>query len=268
MITLNKAVAILATQWMLMSSGAWAHDYWIMPSDFDPSPGTLLEAGFTASHQFFVDEEIPNITDFRGFLVLPDGREISLPYQRIAPTNASLLAPILGEGTYTLGAVSTRPEYWSTTRSGHAPGRKRESADGISTTAYVKSVKTYVNVGQPSEAWRAHLGHAIEIVPLNNPASLKTGDSLTLKILLHDQVAAGAEVYAVYEGFESKDHEAPVSTTTDAQGQARISIDRPGLWLVYARVEREAAPDSGLDWHNDRAYLLMKVAPNGQEARP
>ena len=268
MIKLNQVAAIFATQWMLLSSDAWAHDYWIMPSDFDPSPGTLLEAEFTASHRFFVDEEAPNITGFRGFLVLPDGREIPLPYQRIAPTNASLLAPILGEGTYTLGAVSTRPEYWSTTSSGHAPGRKSELADGISTTAYVKSVKTYVNVGQPSESWRAPLGHAIEIVPLNNPASLKTGDPLTFKVLLHDQVTAGTEVYAVYEGFDSEDHEAPVTTTTDAQGQAQIRTDRPGPWLVYARVERKAAPASGLDWHNYRAYLLMNVAPNGQEPRP
>jgi uncharacterized GH25 family protein len=239
-----------------------------MPSQFDPSPGTLLEARFAAGHHFFVNEEIPDITRFRSYLVLPDGREITLPYQRIMPTSASVVAPILEEGTYILGAVSTQPAFWSTTRSGHAPGRKAELPDAISTTQYVKSVKTFLNIGPPSDGWNRPLGHEIEIVPLSNPASLKSGDSLTLRVLLQDQAAANADVHAVYEGFESEDHEAPVSTTTDAQGQARVSIDRPGVWLVYARVEREAAADSGLDWYNYRAYLLMKVAPNGQEARP
>ena len=265
---LAKRVAFLAAQLTLLPMAVQAHDYWLMPSRFDPSPCALLEARFTSSHHFFVNESVPDITKFRGFLVLPDGREIALPYQRVTATEAIVTAPLLESGTYVLGAVSTQPEYWSTTKTGHAPGKKAEIPDGISTTQYVKSVKTFLNVGQPSDGWGKPLGHEIEVVPLANPVSLSVGDALPLEVRLHARPAAGAEVFAVYEGFESEDHEAPVNTTTDKEGKAQVKLDRPGLWLVYARVERAAAAETGLDRENYRGYLLMKVAAASEGAKP
>jgi uncharacterized GH25 family protein len=265
---LSKRATFLAAQLALMPVASQAHDYWVMPSRFDPSPATLLEARFTSSHHFFVNESVPDVTKFRGFLVRPDGREIALPYQRVTATEAIVTASLSERGTYVLGAVSTQPEYWSTTKTGHAPGKKAEIPDAISTTQYVKSIKTFLTVGQPSEGWGKPLGHAIEVVPQANPASLNVGDVLPLKVLLHAQPAAGAEVFAVYEGFESEDHEAPVNTTADKEGKAQVKLDRPGLWLVYARVERPAAADTGLDRENYRGYLLMKVAAASEGAKP
>ncbi|EXJ15678.1 DUF4198 domain-containing protein [Imhoffiella purpurea] len=264
----KMTAAALAASLALLPIASQAHDYWIMPGTFDPAPGTLLEAHFTSGHGYFVDESVPDVTGFRAFERLPDGREIALAYQQLNATRATLSAVMLGEGTYMLGAVSTRPQFWSRTKSGHAPGQKMEVPDAVVTTRYLKSIKTFVTVGQPSGGWDAALGHEIELIPLANPTTLSAGDRLAVRVLLHGRPIADAEVHAVHQGFESEEREAAVSTATNAEGEAEIALDRPGPWLVYARVEREAPPASGVDRENLRAYLLTRVARPGAGARP
>ena len=107
---------LAAVALMALASRALAHDYWLMPETFAPAAGSVLEARFSYGHHYFVNEALPDITKFRAFVVLPDGRELGLPYDRVESSQATVRVPLVGPGTYLLGAVSTQPELWSTTR--------------------------------------------------------------------------------------------------------------------------------------------------------
>ena len=152
---------------------------------------------------------------------------------------------------------------------GHRAGGKAEVPDALSTSKYVKSIKTFITIGQPSERWGVVLGHETELVPQTNPTLLKPGDTLALKVLLQGQPAAGAEVFGVYDGFDGGDtHEAAITALADAQGLAQVTPDRAGLWLFYSRVEHDAAAETGLERENFRAYLLVQVAAEADGAGP
>ena len=260
---------LAAVALMALACRALAHDYWLMPETFTPTAGSVLKAHFSDGHHYFANEELPDITKFRAFVVLPDGRELGLPFDRIESTQAAVRVPLVGSGTYILGAVSTQPELWSTTEKGHRAGGRAEVPDALSTSKYVKSVKTFLTLGQPSDHWGAVLGHETELVPQTNPTLLKAGDNLALKVWLQGRPAAGAEVFGVYDGFDGGDkHEAAINAHADAQGLAQVTPDRAGVWLFYSRVERDAAPETGLKKENFRAYLLVQVAAAIEGARP
>jgi len=105
----------------------------------------------------------------------------------------------------------------------------------------------------------AVLGHALEIVPHKDPATLAPGEALEVQVLFRGQPLADAQVAAVYSGFKPKGHEWPVVTRTDANGMATLKLDRPGLW--YARmihmVPSENDPD--FQWRSFFATLTFTV---------
>jgi len=245
---------------LLTPIAALAHDYWITPETFSPPAPMLLEAALTSGHSYFSNEVLPDITRLRVFAVQPDGREVELPVQRVTSDHALLLAPVTAPGTYILGAYSTKPEYWSRTAEGYRPGRATAVPGAVSTSQYVKGMKTFLAFGEPTPIWRQPLGHPIELVPQADPTAQRAGDRLPVQLLFRGEPAVGAEVLAVYEGFEGdREREVAVETKTDEQGLAEVPLDRPGRWLTYARIDRPAPPVSGLARENYRAYILIEV---------
>jgi uncharacterized GH25 family protein len=86
---------------------------------------------------------------------------------------------------------------------------------------------------EDTEATRP-MGHELEIVPLKDPSVLKKGEALPVRVLFRGKPLTGVQVSAVYAGAKLEGHVFPVSSTTDAKGEAKLELDRPGLW--YARL--------------------------------
>ena len=241
-------------------SNGWAHDYWIMPQTFQPKQGAVLEVKFTSSHKYFDNQEVPDITKFRLFLVTPQGGTIPLAYSRVESKAALAKIPISGQGTYIIGATSTKPEYWCQTTNGWERGKRAEHVNVLKAGKYVKSVKTFLSVGQASESFKKALGHTIEIVPQVNPSMLKPGQQLTVSVLFKGRPVGGIPVFGIYEGFKSKEHsDRPVQTQTDANGIASVKVDRSGIWIVFAKYELDTPGEKEVDYANYRPYIMFEV---------
>ena len=253
------AAMALAACLALAPGLASAHDYWVMPQTFHPQPDVILPVSFEMGHSYFKGEGTPDITKFRMFMAAPGGARTPLAYTRADASGARAEAPIMGPGTYVIGAVSTEPEYWSRTPKGYQPGRADQVKGAVHTGKYIKSTKTILTVGRPSDSFGVVLGLPIEIIPPTNPARRKAGETLALKVLFRGAPAAGVPVTALYEGYKPAQHgDAPEKTETDARGLARVKIARPGKWLVYGK--REITPPAGdADLENYRGYLLFNV---------
>jgi uncharacterized GH25 family protein len=237
-----------------------AHDYWIMPETFHPGRDSILTAAFTASHNYFVSEEVPDITKFRVLVVTPQGQEMPLAFSRVESQAAWFQVPISGEGTYTISAVTTVPDYYSKTTDGWKPGRKSELENVVSSGKYIKSIKTLITVGTASDSYKNALGHAIEMVPQENPSVLKVGQELPVLVMYQGKPAKDVPVFGIYQGYKPKDHsDQPVKTKTNANGIARIKVDRSGPWVVFAKYEFDTPGNPHTDYENYRPYMMFEV---------
>ena len=260
---MRKTCLIITTLALLglMLQTSWAHDYWIMPETFQPRQNSIVEVSFTSSHKYFENDEIPDITKFRLQLITPQGQEIPLSYSRVDHKAAWAMVPISGEGTYLICAVTTVPTYFSKTTDGWKPGRKSELQNVVKSGRYVKSVKTFLTVDKPSSSYKKPCGHLIEIVPQENPSNLKAGQTLSVLVMYQGKPIKDVPVFGVFDGYKPKDHsDQPVKTKTDMNGIAKIKLNRPGKWIVYAKHEIDTPHNPDADYENYRPYMMFEVA--------
>jgi uncharacterized GH25 family protein len=116
---------------------------------------------------------------------------------------------------------------------------------------YIRFLKCFVQVGaSPTDNFSKSLGQKIELIPLENPYSKRIGSQLSVRVLFDDKPLPGARVMATYDTF-SKEHDVYAHTVqTDADGIARIPIDKPGLWLVRANHMLPLQDDPKADWES------------------
>ena len=119
--------------------------------------------------------------------------------------------------------------------------------------------KTVVRVGTVAGSPQV-LGTRLEFVPLNDPTSLRQGDTLRLRLLFNNGRAANAPITAIRA---DDDAEAPALTSrTNGSGEIHLVLSRPGVWLVRAvqTVPRGAAPQGGVtEWSSYWASLTVSV---------
>jgi hypothetical protein len=99
------------------------------------------------------------------------------------------------------------------------------------------------------------VGLPLELVPLRDPATLRPGAHLPVRLLLHGRPAAGRHVLAMpLDAKATKRH-----LTTDRFGVAWLTLDTAGTWLV-ASIKLEArAPGGEVDLASTWTSLTFRV---------
>ena len=181
-----------------------------------------------------------------------------------------------GPGTYVLG-VSTAARVFTLTAEEFNEYlvhdgivdviAEREAAGKTNDEAierYSKHVKALVQVGdERSDEWSHELGYPVEFMPLGNPYDLGAGDELEVRFLRAGEPVANQLVYASYENHHQHDdaggHVEAVTTRTDADGVATITLAGAGRWYVRAihMVETTAEPD--VDYESNWATLTFEI---------
>ena len=191
----TRVTAFLSVLVLLLGvSAASAHDTFIMPDAFRVAPGQTVVVGFHSSDAFPDSSAVmrrlqdPSARSASGVLRIENVREDG---KRLA---GSFVVP--GAGHIILSAVNgaaveamKRDEFLeylteegltgaiaAHERSGKGNAEARERY-----TMYAKSI---LLSGAPSEAYRAVVGHPIEIVPDKDPYALKPGEPLPVRVLL------------------------------------------------------------------------------------
>lgn len=142
------------------------------------------------------------------------------------------------------------------------------STDSL-TRRYAKYAKTVVEVGRSGpRAFARPVGHPVEFLPLRDPAALRAGDTLSLRLVFRGRPLAGARLHAgsIPGDARASDTAAAraagardVHVTTDRMGVARIVVDRPGLWNVRTIQIVPADARTGADWDVHWATLVFGV---------
>lgn len=146
----------------------------------------------------------------------------------------------------------------------HHMGPKAGLARVILSQYYEQYAKSLIIAGDvKGTAYKTPVGHKLEIIPLENPATLGGGAGkfmLPIKILFNGEPARFCKVYATYSGYSSKDDFAH-ATIADGEGVAEIRLTHWGPWLIKAnhRIPAQADMKDQCNELNYTATLTLEI---------
>jgi uncharacterized GH25 family protein len=244
-----------------LAAPAFAHDFWITPSS--EVTGKPVELTLHIGPEYSGDETYPfnplHIVRFER--VGPDGTQKRFlgftgqsPAGRFIPKQP---------GYYTVGYQSRGSqivldaakfeEYlheekleavlaWRTANGqSKAPGKEQ----------FFRNAKALLRVGVASSGYDRVMGMPLELVSRSDPAR---GGAMTFVLLLDGKPLPDTRI-AAYAAPKAK----PVEGRTNAQGEATLTLNTPGRWLIKAVHARKV--EGAVDWRSDWASLTLRVGP-------
>ncbi|MGK7924672.1 MAG: DUF4198 domain-containing protein [Spirulina sp.] len=241
---------------VLSATATNAHELILKPDRLATKGREMLEFAILSTHQFMQPEEM-EAAEIVEAVLFQDGRTLPLTIQENPTANqlegvvslthhnpAYLLA-------HRLGAI------WSMTPEGMKEGTRATLSEVEWSAKYEKFAKTLINATQGDLTYNRPVGQLLEIVPMDNPANLKPGDDLIVRILYKGQ-PLDAEVKATYDGFSDTPSTYAYFTETLAQGLAKIRIISSGIWMVRVQHTKDVQGED-YDRHVLRSVLVFEV---------
>jgi uncharacterized GH25 family protein len=247
---------------------AVAHDFWIEPAEFRPAVGAsvpvVLRVGedFSGTSQPFVPDWI---VDFS-----VSGPAGPTPVEGFVGDDPATVLVTRAPGLLLIGYYSQRSfvnieadrfnayleaeglEAVAETR------RRRGESAASGRELYSRCAKSLVRVAAAagSPGFDRVLGYPLELIPQIDPYALSTPGTLPLTLNFRGKPIAGVLVVA----FNAEQPARRLRGRTDARGEVRLQLDRPGRWLVKA-VHMIELPDSDpiADWESFWASLTFQL---------
>ncbi len=174
-----------------------------------------------------------------------------------------------GEGTYLVG-VSTKPreialkaiDFNEYLEHDGLPDiladRKKTGQSGKDVRErYSKHVRAIFQVGNKrTDAYKSPLNYQAEIIPQNNPYSLKSGDTLLVQCALDRKPLINQFVIAGWESGAGKVEE--FSTRTNFSGIASFKLQGTGKWYVKM-IHMHRVNEPNLDYESIWATLTFEI---------
>lgn len=268
-----RKLAWLATVSVLGVAPALAHTPYLRPYTFAPNRDTVtIEAGVSEGGFFIPDFPIRGEGAFTA--ISPSGERVTLPVAGATKSVALLELPLTAEGTWRIGSGlrAGRSGKWAKIDGQWRPvrpappagapaaprpqaaaaGEAERPASGpiaeadlpagaeILNTQSFQQSETYVTKGAPSAGALKPSGQGFELAPKTNPTEIFAGEPFRFAFLLDGQAAAGVR-YSVSKAWDVySEPRYGAEGQTDAKGEASLTIEDPGVYVLEARYPAAA----------------------------
>lgn len=244
---------------VLGASGAWAHNFWLVPESYQAQVGDTVHIQIGFGHHFpasRLDEAVRPGMVQEVSVVGPDGNLVKLEAQDLGKYALKVTAP----GPY-LVSVLMKPGFFSRVQGKMKRGSKKDLGQVDKCMAFTMIGNAPLFVGPSAKgAAPAPAGQALQVVPLGDISQLKAGDTMRVKVMFQGAPLAGTTLKATYAGYQPSPEalakanksdpglspkEAArqrmrrkmalmdvAKVETDAQGVASIKLSAPGWWLL------------------------------------
>ena len=225
---------LLLAAMLLAAAPALAHFPWLALPSFDLKTGQSIQARIGWGHHFPVDGLLEAKQIGKVAIYGPQGKVLEAP----AINEFMFKGPALNQpGAYVVAAAK-KPGFYTKLAKGFSR-KPKNAVKGAKicyhTQAFMKAV---VNVGKGGGQVDRVVGQELELVPLKNPASLKVGDYLPIRVLFKGKPVTGYPlVLATYAGFPSGRAYAHASYAVK-DGVTNLRILHNGSWLVYVNIKK------------------------------
>jgi len=228
---LSLTAGVLA---VVLAGPAVAHDAWLTFAGDAPTRRVVVHYGHPDDRPPALGDKVLDLAVFRpaGSVSLVAG----LAVERDGEAVVAVSKPFADDG-HGLAVARYDNGYWVKTKDGlYHNATRRMVPDAAEVFWSGKFAKALSGPGAP---WQKEFGHDLEIVPLADPAAVRRGGELVLRVLFKGKPLAGAEV-------ERGDGVTPVPEKdiprfkTDAEGVARVPVVASGAHLIV--VDHKASP--------------------------
>jgi uncharacterized GH25 family protein len=265
-ITLMNRCALIAAALVLLSlpTPAMAHDTWLLPARWQLAPGAAIQLELTSGMGFPALDSAVAADRLTANSLRLAGKDYSLATSP-APQALQLSAVVAGEGIAVAWIASRErtldltaqevEEYLEEIGAGGTIGRQWVASGRPAwRETYIKLAKTFVRVGDPTgdTTWGQPVGLLLELVPERDPTQVQAGDRFGVQLLWRGEPLADLAVIAAAARGR------PIEVTTDANGRAMFTMDRPGPWLIKATLIRPSERRPG-EWESQFTTLTLEV---------
>ena len=258
----GKTLGVLGLSLALMlgvfSMSANAHFIWINAGDYTPPIKTPVRFTIGWGHDFaspvgsvmYKQEGLEKI-----YMLDPDGDELKI--KPINEIDFSVEKPLKKAGAY-LAVVVRKQSFYTKTAEGHKRQSKKGLKDVIQCSYSGMYAKAIVDVEKGGgKNLTKPVGHTLEIVPLEDPADLREGDYMPVKVLYNNEPLS-IEIYATYVGFSTEQAWA-YTTKTNKEGMGKIKMLKSGIWLIKAGHTVPYPDPEECDQYSYSATLTFEV---------
>jgi len=246
---------------ILLSQSAFAHDYWIAPDTFFAQTNKSLVVRLMLGDKFVIEEERPHkqsstvsfqlyskekVTDLTPFA--KDGEK---PIAIIRPdNNGNHLIAIERSFSY----ISLEPEKFTAYLKEEGleeiivEREKLKETDSPGFERYSRFLKSLIQVGGVNDdIYKTIVGHKLEIVPQENPYTLKRGDKLSVIVLFEGKPLSNSTLHAYNKNGKRIFAEI---TKTDSDGRATFKLDHSGKWIIRLVNMRRCDNCKNAEWES------------------
>jgi uncharacterized GH25 family protein len=236
----RKAFVLLLI--LLVSSLTDAQEFWMQPTRFRFQPGETIAVAFSIGENFIRTPWVFDATKIEVLRWSHRGGEVDLRDKVIEGTGGNLTIENLPEGTHLI-SLQSAPYSVTMDKTSFDQYLQEEGLDDIIfsrkksaplpdsvVNSYTHHCKLLLQSGRKTdEIFSKELGLPVEIVPLENPYSLKIGDRLQFKILYKGQPLFGARV-KILNRYNNRTTIQNIYTQKD--GIIETTLSNNGNWLV------------------------------------
>ena len=237
-----------------------SHEYVLMSEDYKVEKGDILYLHLFVAEGFNVILERPlQKSETRNFTIetnegitnlLTNGKDEQLP---VFETTVDFDGPALISMERDYSRISLPPdEFAQYLLTDHLDNIlfDEEKTSALQREKYSRYLKALILTGKNNsgDLYKKELGYALEIILLDDPYSLKVGDSINAKILFRGMPLIGKTITA---RSRNGDDNAMVSTAkTDGSGSVKFSINKEGDWFIHLTHMIPCADKSDCDWES------------------
>lgn len=236
---------------VLLALPVFAHDFWIEPSSFQPTPGEEVSLSLRVGEHFKGDPVTRRAARIESFVVRDGERERAV--NGIEGGNPAGVVELDGAG---VAVVGYRGKATPHRLAAEAFNRylREEGMDDLRATSqaaqrehFYRFAKTFLRAGEGA-AVPAPLGYRIEIQPLTDPFA---SGPLKVQLTLDEKPLAGALITAMH-----RDGREPLTARTDAAGAVTLNLGS-GVWLLKSTHVMRVDADTH-DWDSLWASLTFE----------
>jgi uncharacterized GH25 family protein len=244
-----------------------AHEFWLQPDRFRFQPGETAVIDFMVGEHFtgtFWDMERHRAEAVRWMTAGTD-RDVTAQVKKQKGKNLEVTMPTAGTQLFALRSNAAYIEMASEKFDEYLAEdgidnilneRRAHSSSAPVRELYTRCAKLLVQVGNRiDETFKRHAGHPLEIVPLQNPYSLTSGDYLDCRVLYNRAPLAHQKV-KVWSFIGRRVFLQNIFTEKD--GAIRFPISNRGPWMVSTvKMEKSANPQA--DYESLWATLVFGI---------
>lgn len=256
-----------ATTFILVCSFAKSQEFWLHPSKFKYNVGEELKVLLLKGDNF-VGEPLTNKNLFEKIELLQLTKQTDLTNQVNQSDKSIFKVKLEEEGTYQIAAVSKEIIIDKSAQEFNDDLKKLDLDEVMNIRTKSNSLnkpvrensftfsKLIVQSGnKTNDTFKKKNGAKLEIIPLQNPTTLKTGDYIQC-LILFDGKPLQHQLVKVW----NKIGNASIlqNTYTENDGRTKFPISSRGQWMV-STIKMIASEKAGADWQSFKGSLMFGI---------